>query len=148
MNAKTLEAVRRHGESILAAFPNTTEKDPVALCKKLRRIETVAHNGATAHCNGETLHIGIHDRYEFSSDENAWGKFSAMVLKRVMTLFGSSVPAYCGLFVNGDARGYALKLNDEWTRNWNHRQYVNNTRLPIYTDMGGYGILAPDLTVE
>jgi hypothetical protein len=40
MNAKTKEAVKRHGESLLAAFPNATERDPIALCKKLRRIET------------------------------------------------------------------------------------------------------------
>jgi len=37
-----------------------------------------------------------------------------------------------------DPRGYALKLDDEWTRaNAPH----------IHRDWGGYGILAPDLTV-
>ena len=40
MNTNTLKAITRHGESLLKAFPNALEKNPVALCKKLRRIET------------------------------------------------------------------------------------------------------------
>ena len=44
---------------------------------------------------------------------------------------------YYPLFVNGDARGYALKIMDS---------YVMERRLDIYKDWGGYGIIAPDLT--
>jgi hypothetical protein len=41
------------------------------------------------------------------------------------------------VFVNGDPRGYALKIQDE---------YVSENSLDIHRDMGGYGILAPDLS--
>jgi hypothetical protein len=53
MNAKTLEAITKHGLALLAAFPNATEKDPVALCKKLRRIETATRLVFERYCNGE-----------------------------------------------------------------------------------------------
>lgn len=53
MNAKTLEAINRHGESLLKAFPNCTEKNPVALCKKLRRIETSLARPLVDYCNGD-----------------------------------------------------------------------------------------------
>lgn len=53
MNAKTREAIETHGKNLLRIFPNATEQDPLALCKKLRRIETVAHRNSEAFCNGE-----------------------------------------------------------------------------------------------
>ena len=52
MNHKTLEAITRHGETLLRAFPNAIEKNPVALCKKLRRIETATRQVMTDYCNG------------------------------------------------------------------------------------------------
>jgi len=39
------------------------------------------------------------------------------------------------VFINGDPRGYALKINDK---------YVRENQLRIYSDMGGYGIIAPE----
>ena len=53
MNAKTLEAITRHGETLLRAFPNATEKNPVALCKKLRRIENAVAKPILDYTNGE-----------------------------------------------------------------------------------------------
>ena len=53
MNAKTLEAVERHGRQLLAIFPNATERDPVTLCNKLRRVEAVAERHALMLCNDE-----------------------------------------------------------------------------------------------
>ena len=41
------------------------------------------------------------------------------------------------VFVNGDARGYALKIDSEC---------VKDEALEIYKDGGGYGILAPDFS--
>lgn len=41
------------------------------------------------------------------------------------------------VFLNGDARGYALKIHDS---------YVKEHNLKIHTDWGGYGIIAPDLS--
>ena len=146
MNAKTLEAVTRHGETLLRAFPNATEKNPVALCKKLRRIETVANRGATAYCNGETFRAYGRE-FLFGKQETAWDSFTYEVSRRVneRTLgnFTNDTDAL-PVFVNGDARGYALKIQDVWTRGFNAKQYA--AKLPaLHTDMGGYGILAPDL---
>lgn len=161
MNAKTLEAVKRHGEALLAAFPYATEKDPIALCKKLRRIETAVSRVTTDYCNG----TATMEQTDAACEQ---------AIKRVQKLLGS-IPASginasgekcasCGtlpyeehqpdckggshrlesvLFINRDPRGYALKLKDGWTRNYNHS--LKCIRCTIYSDMGGYGILAPDL---
>lgn len=141
MNAKTLEAVRKHGQALLLAFPNATEQDPVALCKKLRRIETSLSKPLTDYCNGT-----------FQDDEEGteMDLVCAKATDRVSNLLGANEIMAAHFFVNRDPRGYALKLDDEWTRNYNFGETLrNNGQVPairIYTDMGGYGILAPDLT--
>lgn len=135
MNAKTHEAIRRHGETLLAAFPNATEKDPITLCKKLRRIETTAHRGATDYCNGELTSDG-------------WDRLSSRMLARVGGLLGLDAAGLqmAHVFINGDARGYALKLDSDgdWFKDWQANRYKTQ-QPPLYTDWGGYGILAPDL---
>lgn len=143
MNAKTLEAVTRHGNALLAAFPNATERDPVAVCKKLRRIEAVAHRGATDYCNGDPCHAITGKTFRFGDNETDWGDFTAIILSRVARILGEEDCERAGVHVNGDARGYALKTSSEWARSWNY----SRAGLPqIHTDWGGYGILAPDLT--
>ena len=138
MNAKTLEAVRRHGETLLAAFPNATEKNPVALCKKLRRIETAVARPILDYCNGDN---GMTvEKLDIATDK---------ALKRKATLLGldDAGTMLAGLFVNRDPRGHALKVSDEWTRKFNAKRYVAS--LPaLHTDMGGYGIIAPDLNQD
>ena len=144
MNAKTLEAVRRHGLSLLAAFPNATEKDPIALCRKLRRIETSLERPLVDCCNGTF------------EDDNEGSKLDAVCEKalfRVAALLcGDKLGSYVeqtagrGLFVNRDPRGYALKFSDKWTREYNNKRYAAKEHtLTLHTDMGGYGIVAPDL---
>lgn len=130
MNAKTLEAITRHGESLLAAFPDATERDPVALCKKLRRIETRASYIGVRLCGDSG--------YSYEAADAETDKALASVCK----LLGLT-PAKAqevGLFVNRDPRGYALKLSDDWTRGYNSK-----AELRLYTDWGGDAILAPDL---
>jgi len=130
MNAKTLEAVTKHGNDLLAIFPNATERDPVALCKKLRRIETRANKYATDQCNGHGPSIdSIKHEEKIRSFENTVCN---------LTMAGFPLLSEMGFFINMDPRGYALKLDDAWTR----------THAPhMHRDWGGYGILAPDLTV-
>lgn len=54
-------------------------------------------------------------------------------------LFGGTLPH--GFMLNLDPRGYALKLDDGAYS----RDPQSNNYMPItYTDMGGYGILAPE----
>lgn len=152
MNTKTKEAIVRHGESLLKAFPNCTEKNPVALCKKLRRIEASLQKPLLDYCNGD-----------FQDDEEG-AKMDAICEKAraraVQILFGFDIiknphsKCACGLFINRDPRGCALKLSSEWTKEYNDREYQagknrhSNARtpMPIYTDWGGYGLLAPDIT--
>ena len=109
------ERINRHGAQLLAIFPDATEKNPVALCKKLRRLETEGENYAVAYCNG-------------SITGEQWEERQERLLNRVNKLLGNdSAP----VFVNGDPRGYALKTEDDPGGD-------------LHRDWGGYGILAPD----
>ncbi len=47
------EAIEAHGKNLLAIFQNATERDPVALCKRLRRLEAKASRITTDYCNGD-----------------------------------------------------------------------------------------------
>lgn len=53
MNANTLKAVAIHGETLINMFPNATERRPVALCKKLRRIENAVSKPILDYANGD-----------------------------------------------------------------------------------------------
>lgn len=136
MNAKTLEAITRHGESLLKAFPNATEKNPVALCKKLRRIETGIAPIILRNCNE-----GVPDDEMDAATDKARARLMALLgglSARQLKQFG--------LFINRDPRGYALKLSSEWTDKFNDT--LRGTGLFIHQDWGHYGILAPDLNVK
>jgi hypothetical protein len=124
MNKKTQENIVRHGEQLLALFPNAVEQDPVKLCKRLRRIETAIRRVMEEHCNGT---IG-EEAVDIMADS------AALRVRRLLGLT-EDVAAAVGLFINRDPRGYALKVSSEWARD-----------KAIYRDWGGYGILAPDLT--
>lgn len=162
MNAKTLEAITRHGETLLRAFPNATEKNPVALCKKLRRIENGISQIILRNCNE-----GVPEDELDAATDGAQLRASKL-LGGVPTIcrnssmrkcpscgtgiFGVHAAGCAGgshkiesvLYINRDPRGHALKLDDAWVRDFNQTQYA--AKLPaLHTDMGGYGILAPDL---
>lgn len=129
MNAKTREAIRKHGLQLLAIFPRATEQDPVALCKKLRRLEAKAEAIGLQLCNGPQMEEGEQER---RVDD---------VLARVnKLLFGNAIRhgvPVVPVFVNLDPRGYSLKIDDEWMR---------TNKADLHRDFGGYGIIAPDLT--
>jgi len=86
------------------------------LWRKLTHIERAANEAATKYCNGEI-------------DQETFDAIKEGAEKQVKKTFGQ-LPT--GFFVNGDPRGYALKLDDE------------KTTIPegIHKDWGGYGILA------
>lgn len=131
MNAKTLEAIRKHGESLLRAFPNASEKDPVALCKKLRRVETATHLAFERYCNGDVCELEADKAEQIAINR----------LNKVLNLFGTD---WKRIVINRDPRGYAIKLDSTWTHNRN-AVALRDGEPQIYRDMGGYGILAPDL---
>lgn len=142
MNTPTFEAITRHGETLLRAFPHATDKNPVTLCKKLRRIENAVARPILDYANGDS---GVTLEHVDAACESA--------IRRLSAVLGLNQPATApeepsmGIFINRDPRGYALKIGDEWTLEFNRKQY--ELKLPaLHTDMGGYGIIAPDLTVE
>lgn len=128
----------RHGQTLLDVFPNAVERDPVALCKKLRRIETALAGVSVLYCNG----VARAEEMDCASN---------LALMRVEKLLGiqNGETDRFGLFVNRDPRGYALKIDSDsqWFRDW-QLQRVADRKPCLHTDMGGYGILAPDLKEE
>lgn len=119
-HATMYERITRHGENLLVIFPDATEKDPVLLCKKLLRLENKAHRAAEDYCNG-------------AIDSDGWEDVTERILDKldnILQFRKAGVP----VFVNGDPRGYALKIPDEAAKG-----------MVIHRDWGGYGIIAPDL---
>lgn len=111
------EQIENHGNNLLAIFPNAKEQDPVKLSKKLLRLENKAHILTTDECNtGESHYAEL-----------------CKILTSVRNLLQHEFTGE--IFVNGDARGYALKIKDD---------YIRENNVKIQTDWGGYGILAPE----
>ncbi len=103
-----------HHRALESLRAPSCSKSGIQLWRKLCEIERLAHAGATCYCNGESVHLswplfGVRC-YDFGRDENAWDSLASVVRDCVRNIFGC-VPA--GFFVNGDARGYALKLDPE-----------------------------------
>lgn len=118
-------AIRKHGEQLLAIFPNATERDPVKLCRKLRRLEVQGNEFALRLCNGP----------EFVSEE-AQDAVEERILKAVDSLLQSRAGVGPAIILNRDPRGYALKIPSESMCRHSFR---------LWSDMGGYGIIAPEI---
>ena len=112
---KMYNSIINHGNSLKFLFK--IEMDSITLCKKLFRLENKAHRLSTDYCNGVI-------------DCKIWEIESNKILNKISKILNCNTD---NLFVNGDARGYALKLNDDFVKNTN-----------VYKDWGGYGILAPN----
>ena len=115
----------KHGRKLQKIFPAVASMDPIALCKKLRRLENMANRAATNLCN-----VANYQETFDATKNDVLGKLDKLLQFRAL-----KIP----VFVNGDPRGYALKIDCE---------YVRANRLDICTDWGGEGLLAPDLTEE
>ena len=128
----------KHGELLKEIFYLPAYTDPTRLYKKLRRLENKGRKISTQQCNAEI-------------DEDTFDDEKAKIKQKLRAILGDlwiGAPLkYClknprhphdlALFFNSDPRGYALKFNDEWVREKGY---------PIYTDMGGFGIIAPDFS--
>lgn len=126
MNAKTEAAVRKHGEDLLTIFPDATERDPVNLCRKLRKLERKGAALGLRLCNGP----------DFGDEGERADAIEEKILTKVNALLNS--PATVPVFLNRDPRGYALKIDEAWMR--------DRRELRLHRDWGGYGIIAPDLS--
>ena len=117
-------AIIAHGNNLLAIFTNCTDKDPLSLCKKLRRFEQRAYALSLRACNGP--------QYGREDDQEKLIKMLLAKLDVLLKFESVGVP----VFINLDARGYALKIDDEVMR---------AKKLKLYSDWGGYGIIAPQI---
>lgn len=130
--AKMKDQILKHGFDLLRIFKADTMHSPdkigpVDLAKKVHRIEARAHRIAEQECNG-TID---------TSDEATAKRDKAVLdsLDRALGFRALGIP----VFINGDPRGYALKIDDK---------YVREHDLDIHRDWGGYGVLAPEFTGE
>jgi len=108
------QRIKKHGDNLKAIF--NLDIDSVKLCKQLFRLENKAHKLSTDYCNGD-----------FKGDIE---KESEKILLKVSKILNTNT---FNMFFNGDARGYALKFFENFSKD-----------KPIYKDMGGYGIVARD----
>ena len=108
--------IKKHGDNLKAIFK--IDIDSTKLCKMLFRLENKAHQLATDFCNGDINQL-------------EWDTKGDKILAKAETILKDKK----NLLLNGDARGYALKIDDK---------YIRDNNLTIYRDFGGYGIIAPD----
>ena len=117
---KMYNEIELHGNNLKKIF--NLDCDPIELCKTLRRLENKAHQLSTQWCNGE-----INEKeYDLLTDRILFK------LNALLNFKSLNIP----IFINGDARGYALKIDSDW---------VESNHVNIYKDWGGYGIIAPEL---
>lgn len=105
----------------LAALFNIPESSAITLYSKLRRLELKLNRIFLTACERSL------------TDKEESSKQSAK--KKVKELTGNIT----GLYINSDPRGYAIKIDDAICRNIRNEKGIN-----LYSDWGGYGILAPD----
>ena len=135
--AAMYQRIAKHGEDLKTIFCLPPETDPVKLCKKLLRLENKAHRLATAYCNGYFWKSEDGKQYQRCTDEDVDTLGSAILnsVRKALSIKGK--PNRIRITFNLDARGYALKLDSK---------LVRENDWKIHQDLGGYGILAPDLT--
>jgi len=124
MNEGQKSEITRHGENLKRIFH--LSGDPISISKRLRRVESEAQRYTTALANGET-----NDTEEVQNK-----KLKELLNKanKILNNTSNRIP----IFINTDPRGYALKIDDGWVSQ-------NRDKYPIQTDMGGYGIIAPEI---
>ena len=116
--------IEKHGEDLKRVFNLDMHGDRLA--RKLHGLEVKAHKLATDYCNGEN-----------NVTTETWEPLTDSILDEVDKITNykrQGVP----VFVNGDARGYALKIHDSWVKGYTDKGGQ------IHRDWGGYGILAPE----
>ena len=117
-----IEQIKQHGENLKTLF--NVDIDGDTLSRKIHRIEVKAHRLSTDYCNG----VIDGDKWEIETEK------ILKTLDKVLNFKSQGIP----VFVNGDARGYALKIDDSFITGYKSKGGI------IYTDWGGYGILAPE----
>ncbi len=125
----------------LAVYLGAANPDGKKISVALFKIERDASNAATAQCNGDAYKGQPYRAYDNGGSSFGWEAFKQSISDRVALAFGRS-PKYPlpGFFVNDDARGYALKIDNETPEG---KALIEAVKL--HTDWGGYGILSPEI---
>ena len=97
------EQILQHGFKLIRIFNLPEGTLPVTLCKRIHRIEVKAHRLAEDYCNGR---IESDDWQE--KKENSFLKS----LDKILNFKDQGIP----VIINGDPRGYALKINEDYVR--------------------------------
>jgi len=96
---------------------------------KLRRLEATAHRNAELSCNGD-----LTEEQEQRRDDRTRKQVEEL-LPRLKQFEHNP---RCTFFINGDPRGYTLKVQEDIV------PHLRALGLNAHTDFGGYFILAPD----
>ncbi len=115
------QAIEEHGATLNQLFK--TDIGNIDLAKKVKRLETKAHRLTESECN---------------TGEDHAAELEAL-LQKLYRLLKPTGDMKKAIFINGDPRGYALKIDDT---------YIREHNIDIHRDWGGYGILAPDFNTE
>jgi len=108
----------------LARYLGTATPDGKKISVALWKAEKMASDASAKYCNGDMEH----DQWEREKDK---------ARDTVRAMLGKLPP---GFFVNGDPRGYALKIDNDDPAG---RALIEAVKL--HTDMGGYGIFSPEI---
>lgn len=123
MNPRTEQRVKAHGLALIKLFNLPENTDPVALCRKLRRIENKGRMAAERWANGE-----IDEEVYFFTEKKLWEILESIFPKNSYPFISLG-----DVFFDSDPRGYFLKIRKDKSKEFPYR------------DWGGYGIIAPDL---
>lgn len=111
----------------------------------LWNLEKACHAAATAFCNGERCQVVIFlhmiENLDFGRDsDKAWERVKSAAHDQMRRIFGV-IPE--GFRVNGDARGYALKITSDTQEG---RDFI--AKVGMHRDWGSNGIFSPEITGE
>ena len=123
MKTKNSDQFFRHVCNLQTLAGVSSYHEALMIYKRLHRIEARLNRIFTNECNGT---VEITEEQEEKRD--------AKILKELRSL----LPGLKTIFLNGDPRGYALKIKPE------EREELRNKDINLYSDWGGYGILAPE----
>jgi hypothetical protein len=123
MKAKNADQFFRHVCDLQTMVGLSSYHEAYELYEKLHRLEARIHRENEEDCNGTN---GLTEKQEERRDARRFKSFQSLL------------PNVPGLFVNGDPRGYSLKMHVKET------EELRLKGIKLYTDWGRYGILAPE----
>jgi hypothetical protein len=123
MKTKNADQFFRHVCNLQTIAGLSSYHEAFELYKQLHRLEARINRENTDDCNGTT---GLTEEQEAKRDERRFNKYQSLL------------PDVTGLFINGDPRGYALKMHVK------QAQELRDKGINLYQDWGQYGILAPE----